>query len=213
MADFHEVRFPLDIARGARGGPERLTQIVALASGREVRNSRWAHARRRYDAGLGVRTLDALAAVVAFFEERRGRLYGFRWRDRLDCKSCLPSRTPSAEDQEIGIGDGITARFQLAKDYGSGIAPYRRPITKPVAGTVLVAVNGLVQPQPEAVACDTTTGEVSFAPGHVPPPGSRVTAGFVFDVPVRFDTDLIEVDLSAFEAGEIPKIPIIEIIA
>ena len=66
MPDFHEVRFPLDVARGARGGPERQTQIVTLASGREVRNSRWAHSRRRYDAGLGIRNLDALAAVVSF---------------------------------------------------------------------------------------------------------------------------------------------------
>lgn len=213
MTDFHEIRFPLDIARGARGGPERLTQIVTLASGREIRNSRWAHSRRRYDAGVGVRTLDALAAVVAFFEERRGRLYGFRWRDQLDWKSCPPSQKPTATDQTIGIGDGVTASFQLCKDYGAGHAIYRRPITKPWQGEVLIAVNGIAQPQPLNVACDPATGLVTFAAGHVPPPGAAVTAGFLFDVPVRFDIDAIEVDLSAFEAGEIPKIPIIEIMA
>lgn len=131
MSDFHEVRFPLDVARGARGGPERLTQVVALASGREIRNSRWAHSRRRYDAGLGVRTLDALATIIAFFEERRGRLYGFRWRDQLDCKSCAPSAQPAATDRTIGFGDGVTSTFQLVKDYGTGIAPYRRTISKP----------------------------------------------------------------------------------
>jgi uncharacterized protein (TIGR02217 family) len=213
MSDFHDVRFPLDIARGARGGPERLTQIVTLASGREVRNSRWAHSRRRYDAGLGIRTLDALAEVVAFFEERRGRLYGFRWRDRLDCKSCPPSQTPSATDQAIGFGDGVTASFPLAKDYGAGVTTYRRAITKPWPGEVLVAVDGLVQPQPTHVACNATTGIVTFASGHVPPAGAAITAGFLFDVPVRFDIDAIEVDLSAFEAGEIPRIPVVEIIA
>jgi len=90
MADFHEVRFPLDVSLGSRGGPQRRTDIVTLASGREHRNARLAHSRRRYDAGLGVRTLDALHAVVAFFEERRGRLYGFRFRDRVDWKSCAP---------------------------------------------------------------------------------------------------------------------------
>ena len=210
MSDFHEVRFPLDIARGARGGPERLTQIVALASGREVRNSRWAHSRRRYDAGLGVRTLDALAEVVAFFEERRGRLYGFRWRDALDCKSCPPSQAPAPTDQTLGIGDGVNRVFQLAKDYGLADAPYRRTVAKPVAGTVLVAVDG-TPVSPGIAPCDPATGLVTFTSGHAPPLGAAVTAGFSFDVPVRFDTDMIEVDLSAFEAGEIPKIPVVEI--
>lgn len=211
MSDFHEVRFPLDIARGARGGPERQTQIVTLASGREIRNSRWAHSRRRYDAGLGVRSLDALAQVVSFFEERRGRLYGFRWRDRLDCRSGPPQQEPSATDQLIGTGDAARATFQLCKSYGVGAQAYRRDICKPVAGSVLLAVDGVVQP-PGACTCDTTTGLVTFAAGHVPPAGAAISAGFAFDVPVRFDTDAIEVDLSAFEAGEIPRIPVIEIL-
>lgn len=211
MSDFHEVRFPLDVARGARGGPERLTQVVALASGREIRNSRWAHSRRRYDAGVGVRTLDALADIIAFFEERRGRLYGFRWRDQLDWKSCAPSLEPSPTDQTIGVGDGITAVFQLCKDYGTGIATYRRTIGKPQSGSVLIAVDGVLKAQPGAVSCDVTTGRVTFAPGHVPTLGASITAGFAFDVPVRFDIDMIEVDLSAFAAGEIPRIPVVEI--
>lgn len=211
MTDFHEVRFPIDVARGARGGPERQTQIVTLASGREVRNSRWAHSRRRYDAGLGVRSFDALAAVVSFFEERRGRLYGFRWRDQLDWKSGAPSQAPVATDQVIGTGDGLNAAFQLAKTYGTGAAAYRRAIAKPQAGSVLVAVDGVAQ-APGTFACDMTTGIVTFAAGHVPPPDAMVTAGFAFDVPVRFDTDAIEVDLSAFEAGEIPRIPVVEIL-
>jgi hypothetical protein len=119
-----------------------------------VRNSRWAHSRRRYDAGFGVRTLDQLATIVAFFEERRGRLYGFRWRDRLDWKSCLPSGEPAASDQQIGIGDGVTRVFQLGKLYGGLHAPYVRRITKPIFGSVQVAVDGVVQAQPGNVVCD-----------------------------------------------------------
>lgn len=211
MPDFHEVRFPLDVARGARGGPERQTQIVTLASGREVRNSRWAHSRRRYDAGIGVRGLDALAAVVSFFEERRGRLYGFRWRDRLDWKSCPPSQEPAATDQVIGVGDGAAATFQLCKAYGSGPSAYSRTIGKPCDGTVLIALDGVAQAA-ESFTCDSTTGRVTFAPGSIPPPAAVISTGFAFDVPVRFDTDAIEVDLSAFEAGEIPRIPVVEII-
>lgn len=211
MPDFHEVRFPLDVARGARGGPERQTQIVTLASGREVRNSRWAHSRRRYDAGLGIRNLDALAAVVSFFEERRGRLHGFRWRDQLDWKSCAPSQQPAPTDQVIGVGDGVAASFQLCKTYGTGASAYSREISKPCDGTVRIAMDG-VELAGTAFSCNLSTGQVTFAVGSIPPAAAVLTAGFAFDVPVRFDTDAIEVDLSAFAAGEIPRVPVVEII-
>lgn len=210
MAAFHEILFPLDIALRSAGGPERKTEIVALGSGREERNARWAHSRRRYDAGYGIKSLDALSAVVAFFEERRGRLYGFRWRDRLDQWSGAPG-APTPLDQAIGTGNGVRAQFALAKRYGSAHAPYSRPVTKPVAGSVRVAVNGVEQTEGVAFACDATAGTVTFLSGSVPPMGAAVTAGFRFDVPVRFDTDYLEVDLSAFAAGQIPHIPLIEI--
>jgi uncharacterized protein (TIGR02217 family) len=213
MADaFHEARFPISVARGARGGPVRKTDVVTLASGREHRNARWAHSLRKYDAGYGVKTLDELAGVIAFFEERRGKLTGFRWRDRLDCRSCSPSRASTPLDQQLGTGDGARSVFQLVKRYGAAHAPYLRPITKPVTGTVRIAVNGVEKAEGVAFTCDATTGLVTFMPGHVPAAGASVTAGFEFDVPVRFDTDEIEVDLSAFDAGDIPKIPLIEIL-
>jgi len=210
MSVFHEVLFPLDIALRSAGGPERRTDIVTLGSGREERNARWAHSRRRYDAGYGVKTLDALSAVVAFFEERRGRLHGFRWRDRLDHCSAAPGAAAGATDQVIGTGDGQTAAFQLGKTYGATYAPYRRPIVKPVGGSVRVAVGG-VEAGADAFTCDAASGLVTFAPGYVPAMGAVVTAGFLFDVPVRFDTDYLEIDLAAFSAGAIPKIPLIEI--
>jgi uncharacterized protein (TIGR02217 family) len=209
MSAFHEVLFPLDIALKSAGGPERRTDVVVLGSGREERNTRWAHSRRRYDAGYGVKTFDALSQVVAFFEERRGRLYGFRWRDRLDHSSAAPDATVMPTDQTIGVGDGVTASFALMKMYGSLYSPYQRPIAKPVAGSVRVAVAGVEIE--EGVTVDTATGLVTFAAGHIPATGAAVTAGFLFDVPVRFDTDYLEVDLSAFAAGAIPKIPLIEI--
>src|SRR5882724_1919470 len=112
-SSFHEILFPLDIALKGRGGPERRTDIVALGSGAEERNARWAHSRRRYDAGYGVKTFEALSAVVAFFEERRGRLYGFRWRDRLDRASAAPGTAVTPHDQTIGTGDGAATTFQL----------------------------------------------------------------------------------------------------
>jgi uncharacterized protein (TIGR02217 family) len=211
MPGFHEVLFPLDIALKSAGGPERRTEIVITGSGREERNARWAHSRRRYDAGYGIKTLDALSAVVAFFEERRGRLFGFRWRDRLDHSSAAPGAGISPLDQLIGTGDGVQASFSLQKTYGADYAPYQRTIAKPVSGSVRVAVAGSEVTEGVAFTCDVTTGVVTFLAGHIPAAGAAVQAGFLFDVPVRFDTDYLEVDLSAFAAGAIPKIPLVEI--
>lgn len=211
MTGFHEVLFPLDIALKSAGGPQRRTEIVTFGSGREQRNARWTHSRRRYDAGYGIKTLAELQQAVAFFEERRGQLYGFRWRDRLDHSSAAPGAALSPFDQRLGTGDGARATFPLRKTYGDGHAPYARPIAKPVAGSVRVAVAGAEAAEGTAFVCDATTGTVSFLPGHLPANGATVNAGFLFDVPVRFDTDYLEVDLSAFAAGAIPKIPLVEI--
>jgi uncharacterized protein (TIGR02217 family) len=211
MPSFHEVLFPVEIALRSSGGPERRTDIVLLGSGIEERNARWIHSRRRYDAGYGIKTLAALADVVAFFEERRGRLYGFRWRDRLDHSSGTAGAAVTPQDQTIGAGDGALAIFQLTKTYGGAYAPYLRPIAKPVSGTVRVAVNGAEATAGTAFTVNTTTGVITFAPGHIPALDAVVTAGFLFDVPVRFDTDFLEVDHSAFAAGAIPKIPLLEI--
>ncbi|MCL4766435.1 MAG: TIGR02217 family protein [Hyphomicrobiaceae bacterium] len=208
---FHEVLFPTDISRGAVGGPERRTDVVVLGSGHEERNSRWADSRRNYNAGYGVKSLDDLHAVIAFFEERRGRLYGFRWRDHADWKSCPPGQAPSAIDQVVGTGDGTTASFGLRKVYGGAHAPWTREIRKPVEGSVIVAFDGAVQPEGIAFAVDTATGVVTFQPGHVPPAGAQITAGFAFDVPVRFDSDRLEVNLQGFRHGAIPSIPVVEI--
>ena len=204
---FHEVRFPDNISRGARGGPERRTQIVELASGDEERNASWANSRRRYDVAYGIRRADDLAAVVAFFEARNGRLYGFRFKDWADYKSCQPSETPSATDQVIGTGDGTTTDFQLVKVYASGSQTWVRTITKPVAGSVLVAIDGVEQASGWTV--DTTTGVVSF--DAAPASGAAITAGFEFDVPVRFDTDTLDVTLDLERLGSITSIPLLEI--
>ncbi len=203
---FHEVRFPDNISRGARGGPERRTQIVELASGDEERNASWANSRRRYDVAYGIRRADDLAAVVAFFEARNGRLHGFRFKDWGDHKSCLPSGTPSPTDQAIGTGDGTTTAFQLVKRYASGAQSWTRAIAKPVVGSVRIALGGVEQPSGWSV--DTTTGVVtlSAAPGS----GVAITSGFEFDVPVRFDTDVLDVTLDLERLGSITSIPLLE---
>lgn len=208
---FHEVRFPLRLSLSTSGGPVRRTDIVNLSNGRESRNSRWRDARRSYDAGSGLRSVADLYEVLEFFEARSGELYGFRFRDPVDWTSGRPGMPVSPTDQPIGTGDGVTGNFSLTKTYGDAAAASLRRIFKPVAGSVVVAVGGV--PQPEAgFACDPVTGIVSFAPDRIPPPGAVISAGYEFDVPVRFANGRIDISLSAFNAGRIPTIPLTEIV-
>lgn len=206
---FHEVRFPTAISFGSSGGVERRTEVVSLVNGFEQRNTPWEQSRRRYDAGLGVQTLDELEAVLSFFEARRGMLNGFRWKDWLDHKSCAPSAVPGPLDQPVGTGDGLETGFALAKTYAPGAYAFRRVIAKPVAGSVRVAVDGAEMADGPDFSVDPATGIVAFA--AAPAAGAAVTAGFEFDVPVRFGADVIEVNVAAFEAGEIPPIPVVEV--
>ena len=206
---FHEIRFPASLSFGSAGGPERRTEIVTLANGFEERNTPWEHSRRRYDAGVGLRSLNDVEALIAFFEARTGQLHAFRWKDWSDYKSCPPLSTPAPDDQLIGIGDGVTTVFQLQKTYISGLQNYVRPIRKPVAGTVVIAVAGDQKVESVEFSINLATGEITFV---LPPDvGTRVTAGFEFDVPVRFDTDTIQTSVASFQAGEVPNVPVVEI--
>ncbi len=206
---FHEVRFPASLSFGSSGGPERRTEIVTLSNGFEERNTPWEASRRRYDAGLGMRSLDDIDALIAFFEARRGPLHGFRWKDWGDWRSCAPSAEVAATDQWIGTGGGARETFDLLKTYVSGTETWMRRIAKPVAGTVRVAVDGVEQAEGVDWTLDAATGVVTFA---VPPgPGTGVTAGFEFDVPVRFDTDRLDISYSGVAAGEVPSVPVVEI--
>jgi len=206
MADFDEIRFPDVVARGAQGGPERRTEIVELTSGFEERNTPWADSRRKYDVGSGIRHPDHLAEVIAFFEARSGRLRGFRFKDWSDYKSGKPSAPVTPLDQEIGMADGTTTIFQLITAYSSGGRSWSRMITKPIAGTVVMAVDGA--PLASGWSLDATAGIITF---DVAPVSGAITAGFEFDVPCRFDTDIIQTNLTNIRLGEIRAIPIVEV--
>ena len=199
---FHEARLPARLAFGSTGGVERRTEITTLASGHERRSTPWALGRRRYLIGANLRSLDDMAELVAFFEARRGRLYGFRFKDFADFQSCAPGGTVAATDQALGVGDGARTAFQLVKRYGD----VERPIRKPAEGSVRVAVDGA---EVADVSVDATTGVATLA--DPPAAGATVTAGFRFDTPVRFDTDRIETTLESFEAGRMAAVPLIEI--
>lgn len=209
MSAFHEVTLPLPFALGASGGPERRVDIVALGSGHEARNTPWAHGRRRYDVGGAVRTLDELHALIAFFEARRGRLHGFRFRDPFDWKSCAPGAAHSPFDQVLGEGDGARTGFPLIKRYGELGHAYARQVHKPVGASVRVSIAG-VELDAGAFTTDQTTGVVTFA--AAPAAGATVSAGFIFDTPVRFDAERLDLSLEGFGAGRAISAPLIEIL-
>ena len=203
---FHEVRLPARLAFGSTGGVERRTEVGTLGSGPERRSTPWAAGRRRYLIGANLRSLDDMATLIAFFEARRGRLYGFRFRDFADFKSCAPGASVGSADQRLGQGDGAQTMFTLRKTYGEGPDAWSRLIAKPIDGSVRVAVNGV---ETSAFTVDVATGRVTLA--AAPAIGAAVTAGFEFDTPVRFDSDRIEVTLESFDAGRMAALPLIEI--
>ncbi len=210
LSAFHDVRFPLAVSFGATGGPERRNEIVTLTSGHEKRNARFALSRHRYDAGTGLRSLADLYEIVDFFEARCGSLHAFRFRDPFDMKSCRVDQTPTATDQTLGTGDGSRARFALVKRYGDAAGAYARPIRKPLTASLKVAVAETLAAT-GSYDFDDATGEIVFSPAAIPDAGQAVTAGFEFDVPVRFDVERLEIGISAFKAGKIPSIPLIEV--
>ncbi|MEO1025806.1 MAG: DUF2460 domain-containing protein [Pseudomonadota bacterium] len=203
---FHEIQFPVALSFGAVGGPERVTEVVTLANGFEERNTPSADSRRRYDAGFGMRSLEDVDALIAFFEARRGQLYAFRWKDWGDFKSCGSNETLAFDDQVIGTGDGTTTGFQLTKTYQSGPEPYVRDIRKPVSGSVICGIDGVEE---TGFSVDAVNGIVNFS--SAPASGATVTAGFEFDVPVRFDTDAIQSSVASFKSGEVPNVPVVEV--
>ena len=205
MLPFDDVHYPLALGRDAMVIPEFSTSVAVTASGYERRNSLWSDARLRFDVGPGIRGEAELGVLLSFFRARRGAARGFRLRDPSDFSSNAMTDTPTAADQLLGIGDGLKAAFPLVKRYGEAGAEQLRRITRPRSDSVLVSVDGVA------------TTAFTLEPGGIvrlaspPATGKPVRAGFLFDVPVRFADDRLEVSGADFAAGEAPSVPVIEI--
>ncbi len=194
---FDDVLFPLALGREAEVMPEFSTAILTNAGGHEARNASWAAARTRYDVGPGVRSEADIAALLEFYRARMGPARGFRLRDPFDSMS----GAGSALDQRIGVGDGVATRFPLVKHYGKSA----RRITRPVAGSVSVAVSGVVTSRFGVAAGGVVELDAAPAAGVV------VTAGFAFDVPVRFAEDRLAVNRATFLAGAAASVALVEV--
>lgn len=210
---FVDEAFPLEISLGATVRLEKRAEVQRLMSGHERRNAIWKGSRHTYDVGAGIRSAFDIHRVLLFFEKVGGRLCGFRFRDPLDHSSGALGTPPSPTDCIIGAADGETAAYQLIKPMGLGETTWNRIISRPVAGSVRVAVGGTEKQVGQEVVLDATTGKLTFQPGHIPAIGLSVTAGFLFDTPTRFDSDQLDISLSHFEAGQLPSIPLTEIIS
>ncbi|MEE4201061.1 DUF2460 domain-containing protein [Erythrobacter sp.] len=205
MNAFDDVLYPFALGRNTSVAPEFSTSISVTASGHERRNSLWADARVHFDVGPGIRSETELSQLIAFFRARRGPARGFRISDPFDHSTNAMTDAPTMIDQPIGVGDGLTTDYQLIKSYGPGPEAQQRIITRPRGETVLVSVDG-------AATSDWTlseNGTLSFA--SAPPAGADIRAGFLFDVPVRFAEDRIDISVVNFEAGEAPSVPLIEL--
>jgi uncharacterized protein (TIGR02217 family) len=203
---FDDVSFPIPVGREARVAPQFSTHVVEGLSGHERRSSDWADARLSFDAGPGIRSEADLAALVAFFRARRGAARGFRFTDPFDDRSGAPHLPPGPFDQRLGVGDGIASQFPLCKYYGGGSEPQQRVITRPVEGSIRVAVDGV-----EQAGGWQHAGKGIVAFDDPPAEGALLTAGFRFDVPVRFAEDRLEISRATFAAGEAPSVPLVEI--
>ncbi len=203
---FDDVEFPLSLGKNASVAPEFSTAIVTTASGWEQRNADWASARMRFDAGPGVRSEADVATLIAFFRARRGAAKGFRFRDPFDFSSNGMMGMPGPTDQILGTGDGARTSFPLVKRYGAGPDAEVRRITRPVAVSVMVAIAGAANPTGWTLGAG---GVVVF--DNAPAPGAALTAGFRFDVPVRFAEDRIEVNAARWLAGDVGSVGLVEV--
>jgi uncharacterized protein (TIGR02217 family) len=204
---FDEITLPLKAGYGSGGGPGFLTEVITIQGGFERRNQCWSQARRRYDARTGVVTSRDASLLLAFFLARAGRARGFRLTDWMDYTSAVDGTgAVSWDDQTIGSGDGVQTQFQLIKTYGSGGVVFVRDIRKPVAGSVRVGIDA--QEYVTGWSVEPTTGIVTFA--QAPASGSVVKAGFRFDVPVRFDTDRLNLVANIKDLAD-AEIPLVEV--
>ena len=198
MPDFHEVLFPEDISYGSSGGPGFNTTVIELSSGAEQRNINWSEVRATYEVSHGIKTRDQMDELIDFFYARRGRAYGFRFKDWSDY---------TIDDQLIGTGDGATKIYQIYKRYEPQTAYfYDRVIRKIVPGSLTATINGSAT---AAFAVDNNTGIITFNSNV--PLNHPIRISCEFHVPVRFDSDDMKVNHDDWETMSWPSIPLVEL--
>ncbi|MCT2398532.1 DUF2460 domain-containing protein [Novosphingobium mangrovi (ex Huang et al. 2023)] len=203
-----DVRLPEKWSKGSSGGPEFLTGLVPLAGGGEYRPRRWTNPLHRYDIAHNVRKPEDIAELRSFHFARNGRHRGFLLKDWLDWTSASDGQSaPMVTDQSLGTGDGVETQFQLVKRYADAINPFDRPVAFPVVDTLLIAADGT--PMASGWSVERGTGLVTFT--AAPAIGAVLTAGFAFDVPIRFDDDWLSISWDTINSRSAGSVPLQEV--
>lgn len=201
---FHNVQLPVQVERGAQGGPSFKTTILELSSGYEKRNIDWQRVRGEWDLAYGIDTKEDHEEVLAFFYARQGKAHSFRFKDWGDFTIGDDANdTP----QEIATADGVGTQFQIVRRYADAGATFDREITRPVDTTVRVFVNTVEQLSGWSV--DVSTGVVTFT--VAPTLDDTIEVICEFDVPVRFDIDHLDIRSFTSDAISFPSVPIVEV--
>jgi len=192
---FHEVVFPDDISYGAEFGPVFSTDVVTTKSGGEQRNQNWQYPQHKGNVAQGVKNAAQFAKLRAFFYNRYGKAYGFRFKDWADFQ---------ATGQTVGAGTGVIQTWQLKKVYtDDGGFNFTRKIYKPVIGTVVIYRNGTAVTTDWTL--DYTTGVLTTVLT------GTITADFQFHVPVRFDCDDMPASYATFSTYNWDGITLVEL--
>ena len=224
------VRLPIDVERGAVGGPRFNTTVLELDSGFEKRNQNWQDSRGEWDLGYGILEKfqeDPAAAkldlfdLIEFFYTVRGKAFSFRFKDWSDFEVGRENGTDISA-QFLLFGDDTTTQIQLFKRYNfsSSTNPHDRELTKIVDATYEFFLEGT--PIPEGAGAgefqlniDTglmTLGTAPASTGGSGPSGEEVVTGrFDFDVHGRLDSDELKINMEQAESGSLPQIPVVEL--
>lgn len=203
-----DVRLPDKWSKGSAGGPMFDTEIVQTDGGDEYRNQRWTRPLWRYEIAHNIKSPADISALRAFHLARRGRSRAFLFKDWLDYSSNDDGVTAAtALDQPLGTGNGVQTIFNLIKRYDDSVEAYDRAILWPVTGSVLVAKDGVLFAPGYTV--QRGAGTITFA--AAPANGVVLTAGFQFDVPVRFDDDWLSVTWDTINSRSAGSVPLMEV--
>lgn len=208
MTDFLETpRFDVNISYGSSGGSGFNTTVFEGHGGVEQRGINWATTKGKWNVAQGIRTAADMQGIKDLFMVVYGKAIGFRFKDWGDFQMTLEEATP--------IANGVNNTFKMQRTYTAGALSYIRRVFKPVSGTIHVFDNGVERTLgagASQVNIDYTTGIMTFGASIIPVNTHIITVTGEFDLPVRFDTDDLNITQDSFDTETWNNIPLVELL-